>query len=167
MELLAPAGNAEKLKTVYAYGADAAYIGIGNFSLRAKADNFDGDDYRQIAQIKGDKKLYAALNIYFHDGDIDHLEERLEYFALYPFDAFIISDIGALPLLRRYFPDREYHLSTQANCVNSEAAKLYRDLGFSRIIPGRELSLGEISRMKAAVPELEIETFIHGAMCLF
>jgi putative protease len=166
VELLAPAGNLEKLQTVYAYGADAAYIGLGNFSLRAKADNFHDEDWREVARIKGDKKLYAALNIYFHNRDLRQLESDLDYLSQYPFDAFIISDIGALPLLRRRFPESEFHLSTQANCVNHEAARMYADMGFSRIIPGRELSLMEISEIKYALPELEIETFIHGAMCL-
>lgn len=166
MELLAPAGNIEKLETVYRYGADAAYIGIGNFSLRSRAENFGGGDGRRIEEIKGGRKLYAALNIYFHDKDLEELERNLEVFAEYPFDACIISDIGALPLLKRHFPGMEYHLSTQANCINSDAAKLYADLGFSRIIPGRELSLEEIAQLKIKVPELEIETFIHGAMCL-
>jgi putative protease len=125
VELLAPAGNLEKLQTVYAYGADAAYIGLGNFSLRAKADNFHDEDWREVARIKGDKKLYAALNIYFHNQDLRQLESDLDYLSQYPFDAFIISDIGALPLLRRRFPESEFHLSTQANCVNHEAARMY------------------------------------------
>lgn len=166
MELLAPAGNIEKLETVYRYGADAAYIGVGNFSLRSRAENFDGGDGKRIEEMKGARKLYAALNIYFHDTDLAELERNLDVFAEYPFDAFIISDIGALPLLKRRFPRMEYHLSTQANCINSEAAKMYADMGFSRIIPGRELSLNEIAELKKKVPELEIETFIHGAMCL-
>jgi len=166
MELLSPAGSIEKLFYAYEYGADAAYIGLKNFSLRAKADNFNDDEYNEIKKIKKNKKLYAALNIYFHDSDIKLLEQEIEYISLYPIDAFIVSDPGILPLLQKHFPKTDLHLSTQANCVNSNSAKLYRDMGFSRIIPGRELSLKEIEAIKNNVDNLEIEVFIHGAMCL-
>lgn len=166
MELLAPAGNIEKLKYAYRYGADAAYIGIKNFSLRAKADNFGRDEVEYIKEIKGDKKLYCALNIFFHNNDIKQLEREIDQFADYPFDAFIISDLGILNILKNRFPEREVHLSTQANCINAEAAKIYRDLGFSRLILGREISLKDIKEIKAAVPEVELETFVHGAMCM-
>jgi len=166
MELLSPAGNKEKLSYAYAYGADAAYIGIKNFSLRAMADNFDTEESDEIARIKGSKKLYCALNIFFHNNEITELEKNLEAVGKYPFDAFIVSDLGIVPLLRKYFPHTELHLSTQANCTNAEAAKMYRDLGFTRIIPGRELSLTEIAEIKNKVPELEVECFVHGAMCL-
>jgi len=166
MELLSPAGNVEKLKYAYLYGADAAYIGIRNFSLRQKADNFNHEEHKIIRDIKGDKKLYGALNIYFHEDDLDNLEENLDYIANYPFDAFIISDIGIVRKLREFFPDTELHLSTQANCVNSEAVKMYRDMGFTRVVLGRETSLKEIERIKSNVPDVELECFIHGAMCL-
>lgn len=166
MELLSPAGNVEKLKYAYLYGADAAYIGIKNFSLRQKADNFKNDEYKIIADIKKNKKLYGALNIYFHEQDLDKLYQELDYIKKYPFDAFIISDIGIIKILKETIPNTELHLSTQANCINSEAAKIYRDMGFTRIVLGRETSLKEIEKIKKTVPEIEIETFIHGAMCL-
>jgi putative protease len=172
MELLAPAGSIEKLKYAWLYGADAAYIGLQGFSLRAKADNFANRsdliekeaDY--IRSIKGEKKLYCALNIYFHNQDLYRLEENLDSFQAFPFDAFIISDIGLLPLLKRKFPHTELHLSTQANATNAEAVKLYGDMGFSRVILGREVSLKEIAGIKAAAPHIELEAFVHGAMCL-
>ncbi|MFW6361592.1 MAG: peptidase U32 family protein [Spirochaetota bacterium] len=166
MELLAPAGNIEKLHYAYLYGADAAYIGIRSFSLRARADNFHSEEWKEIARIKGGRKLYGAMNIFFHNDDLKTLEAQSEYIARYPFDAFIVSDLGAYNVLRRNFPDKRYHLSTQANCINAEAAKLYRDIGFSRVILGRETSLDDIAEIKAVVPDLEIETFVHGAMCL-
>ena len=166
MELLSPAGNIEKLYYAYEYGADAAYIGIKNFSLRAKADNFSADEYEAIRRVKGDKKLYTALNIYFHDSDIETLEKESDYIHQYPLDGFIISDIGILGFLKKDFPDKELHLSTQANCVNTEAAKMYHDMGIKRIVLGRELSLKEIEAIKNNVPGLEIEVFAHGAMCL-
>ena len=166
MELLSPAGNIEKLYYAYEYGADAAYIGIKNFSLRAKADNFSADEYEAIRKVKGNKKLYTALNIYFHDSDIETLEKESDYIHQYPLDGFIVSDIGILGFLKKNFPDKEIHLSTQANCVNTEAAKMYRDMGIKRIVLGRELSLKEIEAIKNNVPDLEIEVFAHGAMCL-
>ncbi|MBN2652307.1 MAG: U32 family peptidase [Spirochaetales bacterium] len=166
MELLAPAGNAEKLKYAYLYGADAAYIGIKNFSLRRKADNFNEDEYKIIREIKKDKKLYCALNIYFHNGDLSLLEENLDYIANYPFDAFIVSDLGVVDLLAKRFPDAELHLSTQANCINKYSARKYQEMGFKRVILGRETSLDDIKAIKDYNPGLEIETFVHGAMCI-
>jgi putative protease len=165
MELVAPAGNLEKLKTAYLFGADAAYIGIRDFSLRAKADNFSGSECAEIAEIKKHKKLYGALNIYFHDHDIEKLEAYIDDIARFDFSGIIISDIGIRDLLRRYLPSVPLHLSTQANCINTEAAKLYKDLGFSRIVLGRELSLKQIERIKNKV-DIDIEVFVHGAMCL-
>jgi U32 family peptidase len=167
MELLSPAGNIEKLTYAYEYGADAAYIGLNRYSLRAKADNFAPEDAARTAAVKGGKKLYGALNIYFHPGDLRHIEGSLDLLRPFPFDAFIVSDIGLVPLLRREFPEVRLHLSTQANCVNAEAAKLYRDMGFSRIILGRELTLAEIEEIRKGVgDDLELECFVHGAMCL-
>ncbi|HWP68361.1 MAG TPA: peptidase U32 family protein [Rectinemataceae bacterium] len=183
MELLAPAGSAEKLRYAYRYGADAAYIGLPLFSLRAQAENIDDADSlapEKIGAIKkafsaggpaglpihGGRKLYCAANIYFHDDDLSALEKALPRIAEYPFDAFIVSDLGTYDILRRRFPEADFHLSTQANATNWRAAKLYRDMGFSRIVPGRELSLDEIKTIKDHVPELEVEAFVHGAMCM-
>ncbi len=165
MELLSPAGNFEKLHYAYLYGADAAYIGVKDFSLRSRADNVWGDEHAAIGKIKGQKKLYGALNIYFQEADLQRLEQALDYIARYPFDAFIVTDIGIVPVLRRRFPAMPLHLSTQANCTNSEAAKLYRDLGFSRIVLARELNLREIEKIKRDA-DVEIEAFVHGAMCV-
>jgi putative protease len=165
MELVSPAGSLEKLRYAYLFGADASYIGISGFSLRNRAENFSGDDYAHVPGIKRGKKLYCALNIYFHDAEIAKLEQSIDYIGRYPIDAFIVSDIGILPLLKKRFPTIPLHLSTQANCINSEAAKLYADLGCTRIIPGRELSLAEIETIKARTG-LEIEVFVHGAICL-
>jgi putative protease len=165
MELVAPAGNMEKLKYAYLFGADAVYIGISDFSLRYKADNFSGDEHLTIPGFKADKKLYCALNIYFHNEDIRRLEENLDYLSMYPIDAFIVSDLGVIPILKRRFPGVRLHLSTQANCINSESAKFYADLGISRIVLGRELSLVEVGEI-AKDSRVEIEVFVHGAICL-
>ncbi|MGM0432623.1 MAG: peptidase U32 family protein [Spirochaetota bacterium] len=166
MELLAPAGNLEKLYYAYTYGADAAYIGIDGFSLRARADNVSADQWKNMEQIKGDKKLYGALNIFFHQEDLKRLEDALPAIARYPFDALIVSDLGVVDLLKKHFPTTALHLSTQANCINAPAARMYRDMGFSRVVLGRETPLSDIAEIKEAVPELEIEAFAHGAMCI-
>lgn len=169
MELLSPAGNVEKLYYAYAYGADAAYIGLKKFSLRVKADNFYDDEYKKVCELKNQfpgKKLHCALNISFHNQDIENLKENLDYFKSYPIDAFIVQDIGIVPLLQKNFPSAALHLSTQASCVNSEAVKMYKSLGFSRVVLGREVSLKEIREIKDAVPEMELEAFCHGAMCI-
>ncbi|MFW5729600.1 MAG: peptidase U32 family protein [Spirochaetota bacterium] len=116
--------------------------------------------------VKGDRRLYGAVNAYIHQADLPRVERRIEALGDHPFDAFIVSDLGLVPILKKYHPNTELHLSTQANCVNAEAARLYRDLGFTRIVPGRELSLREIAEIKRDVPDLELEVFVHGAMCL-
>jgi putative protease len=166
VELLAPAGNLEKLAVAYQFGADAAYIGLSRYSLRSRADNFDTAQSQEVRRVRHGKKLYCALNSYFHEGDLASLDSLIPQINDLEFDAFIVSDLGVVPFLRREFPNVSLHLSTQANCVNSEAAKTYRDLGFDRIILGRETSLEEIARIHAAVPEIELEAFVHGAMCL-
>ena len=162
MELLAPAGNTEKLEVAYRYGADAAYIGLGDFSLRQRADNLNPDPDTALAdalaRIKGDRRLYGALNIYFQEKDLEKLEEQMDHIASLPLDALIVSDIGVLPAIRRAMPAMELHLSTQANCTNSEAARLYHDLGFSRIVPARERQPG---RLRSQLP-LELQTGDRG-----
>ncbi|MBO4318848.1 MAG: U32 family peptidase [Treponema sp.] len=169
MELLSPAGNVDKLRYCYTYGADAAYIGLKNFSLRVKADNFYEDEYKKVAELKAEfpgKRLHCALNIAFHNSEIDRLIQDIPYFKLYPIDAFIVQDLGIVPILQKEFPDAELHVSTQASCMNREAVKMYKSLGFSRVVMGREASLKEIAEIKDAVPDMEIECFVHGAMCI-
>ncbi len=169
MELVCPAGNIEKLRYAYEYGADAAYIGLKNFSLRVKADNFHDEEYLKIQHLKEqfpNKKLFCAMNITFHNKDLDAFLNEVDYFKQYPFDAFIIQDIGMVSLVQKHFPNANLHLSTQANCINREAVKMYKSLGFNRVVVGREASLEEIREIKDAVPEMEIEAFGHGAMCI-
>ncbi len=173
MELVSPAGNFEKLQYAWEYGADAVYIGLKNFSLRAKADNFSGEEYGALSALKAEyarrgltKKLYCAVNISFHNSDLKNFLAEADYFEQYPFDAFIVQDLGIANILQEKFPHIPLHLSTQANCINYEAVKTYWRLGFSRIVAGREASLQDISEIKQAVPEMEIECFVHGAMCI-
>lgn len=166
MELIAPAGNLEKARYAYLYGADAVYMGIAGLSLRAHAEEPDITDLKELSRIKAGKKLYLAANIFFHNTEITRLSDTLPMLQDLPFDGFIVSDPGALRVLRSAFPNQEFHLSTQANCINAEAAKFYRDLGFKRIVLGRELTLEEIAEIARQVPDVELEVFVHGAMCL-
>lgn len=168
IELLSPAGNYEKLKTAFSYGADACYMGLTSFSLRANAGNFSEKELEEVRRLKAEtgKKLYCTMNILFKESQLDQLEGMKDEIALWPFDAFIISDIGLVPFFKKYFPEKELHLSTQASCINSSAARMYHDMGFSRVILGREASLDDIKRMKDRIPELELEAFVHGAMCM-
>ena len=169
MELLSPAGNIEKLKYAYMYGADASYIGLKKFSLRVKADNFYEDEYKKIIDLKAqypEKKLHCALNISFHNNELDNFIKEIPYFQQYPIDAFIVQDLGIVPLIKKHFPKAALHLSTQASCMNREAVKMYKSIGFDRVVMGREASLKEIAEIKDAVPDMEIECFVHGAMCI-
>lgn len=168
IELLSPAGNFEKLETAFIYGADAAYMGMKDFSLRTNAQNFAYDEAEKIRQLKEkfNKKLYCTVNIYFHESDIEKLKTQVKEMKDYPFDAFIISDIGILDIMKEAFPNAEMHLSTQANCINAHSAKMYHNMGFDRVILGRETPLVEIRKIKDTNPDLGIEAFVHGAMCM-
>ena len=171
MELLSPAGTYEKLVTAFDYGADAVYMGLKNFSMRANAGNFSNQQWEGLSSLKKrpgkpDRKLYCAINVLFHEDDIVQLKEQLPLIAQWPFDAFIVTDMGAAAILKEAFPEKELHLSTQASCINATAAKVYHDMGFSRIVLGRETPLDDIRKIKDAVPDLELEAFVHGAMCM-
>ena len=168
IELLSPAGNYEKLATAFNYGADAAYMGMTEFSLRANAGNFSIEEAEKVRALKEKtgKKVYCTLNILFREKQMEKLLSEKDEIGSWPFDAFIVSDIGTVPFSRKNFPEKELHLSTQASCLNSESVKMYRDMGFKRIILGREASLDDIRRIKDKVPEMELEAFVHGAMCM-
>ena len=168
IELLSPAGNYEKLATAFNYGADAAYMGMTEFSLRANAGNFSIEEAEKVRALKEKtgKKVYCTLNILFREKQMEKLLSEKDEIGSWPFDAFIVSDIGTVPFLRKNFPEKELHLSTQASWLNSESVKMYRDMGFKRIILGREASLDDIRRIKDKVPEMELEAFVHGAMCM-
>ncbi len=169
VELLSPAGDLRKLRTAYTFGADAAYMGLPKFSLRANAKNIDLSQRDELIKVKNqfdNKKLYCAINIIFHEDQIKDLREQVKELKSWPFDAYIVTDIGAMDVIKNAIPEAEVHLSTQASCINSAAAKMYYNMGFSRIILGREASINDIRNMKQVAPELEIETFVHGAMCM-
>ena len=166
IELLSPAGNMEKLRTAFEYGADAVYMGLKDFSLRTKSDNFDFSQFNRLKQYSEGKKVYLAVNIYFHEDDIKKLKEQINSIKNYSFDGFIISDIGIFDIIKDSFPEAEIHLSTQANCINSLSAKAYSKMGFNRIILGRETPLSDIKKIRDENPDLGIEVFCHGAMCM-
>ncbi len=169
IELLAPAGDLEKLKYAIHYGADAVYIGGQAFSMRTKAKNFSKEDMLEGIKYVHDrgKKIYLTLNIIPHNEEFKYLESYLKEINTYGFDALIVSDPGTLMYVKEYTNDIEIHLSTQANNTNYVSAKFWHQQGISRVILARELSLEEIKEMKEKIPEtLELEAFVHGAMCI-
>lgn len=168
-ELLIPAGSLPVLKTAVLYGADAVYIGGETMSLRAKARNFTADEMREgiaFAHARG-KKVYVTANIFAHNDDLPQAERYFrELWELKP-DAVLVADPGMFVLARKYCPDIEIHISTQANTTNYESCRFWHSLGASRIVTARELSLEEIRGLRANIPEsLELEVFVHGAMCI-
>lgn len=169
MELLAPAGDLEKLKIAVVYGADAVYFGGELFSLRAGAGNFTIEEMKEgveFAHAHG-AKAYMALNIFAHNEDIEPLTEYLNTVKEIPIDAYIVSDPGIVMLLKEINPDAEIHLSTQANMTNYVTAKFWAKQGVKRIVLARELTFKEITELRREMPEdVEIEAFVHGAMCI-
>ncbi len=168
IELLAPAGDLEKLKIAINYGADAVYIGGEFLSLRAKAKNFDDDSMREGVKYAHDrgKKIYVTVNIIAHNEDFNGMKEYFEKLGSFDVDALIISDLGVFSIAKEVLPDMEIHISTQANTTNTHSAKMWQTLGAKRVVVARELSFNEISEMSKSLPNLDIEAFIHGAMCI-
>ena len=168
IELLAPAGNFSKLKTAYYFGADAAYVGGKEFSLRSFADNFTRDELAKAVQFahKNNKKLYVTANIFAKNDDFSALCDYFTYLQEINVDAAIISDSGAFYAARKCAPSLQVHISTQANLTNKYAVKFWYEQGASRAILARELSLKEIEEIHSFVPEIELEAFVHGAMCI-
>ena len=167
VELLAPAGNLEKLKTVLRYGADAAYLGGKAFNLRAGSSNFSMDGLREGVEYAHSlgKRVYVTLNIIAHNRDVKGLPNFIKYLEECKVDAVIVADIGIMGLVREH-SSLPIHVSTQASTANWMTAKMFRDLGAKRVVLARELGLDEIKSIKDKVPELELEVFVHGAMCM-
>lgn len=168
IELLSPAGSSEKLETAFHYGADACYFAGKKYGLRAFSTNFEEDELEKyIAYAHSlNKKAYITVNILAHNEDFDGLADYLVHLQTIGADAIIASDVGIINLAKRVAPNLEIHLSTQANCTNIESAKFWAQMGVKRIVLARELSLKEIKEIHEAVPEVELEAFIHGAMCI-
>ena len=167
-ELLAPAGSYAKFLTAMHFGADAVYVGGKNFSLRTFADNFTAEELSSAvshAHSLG-KKVYVTVNIFAKNADFEQLKEYFLFLESIGADAAIISDPGVIYLAKQVAPKLPIHLSTQANTVNKYAVKFWKEQGLSRVILARELSLKEIAEIHAFVPDIELEAFVHGAMCI-
>ena len=166
IELLAPAGDLERLKVAFLYGADAVYIGGQDFSLRANAHNFSLEDINEGVTYahKLNKKVYVTVNIVFHDSDLNGLEEYLKNLDAIGVDGIIVSDIIVMQLWKKLQLHLELHISTQASTINYEAVKFYQSLGAKRIVLAREASKKDIQKIKEETG-IELECFIHGAMC--
>lgn len=167
-ELLAPAGNFSKLKTAFYYGADAVYLGGKSFSLRTFADNFTDEEILEAveyAHARG-KKVYVCANVFGKNADFPALEAHFRYLEKIGADAALISDLGVFRTCRRVAPNLPLHISTQANTLNKEAAAMWKELGAERVVVARELSIDEIAEIHASNPALELEAFVHGAMCI-
>lgn len=169
MELLAPAGNYEKLLTAINYGADAIYLSGKNFGLRAFAGNFSNAELKKVCAYahKLNKKIYVTINILTRDADYKGIEKYLEFLSKINVDSIIVSDLGLISFVRKNFPEINIHVSTQANVTNLQTALFLADLGVKRIVLARELSLKEIASIaKGLKGRVEIECFVHGAMCM-
>lgn len=169
IELLAPAGNFSKLKTALYFGADAVYVGGKSFSLRSFADNFTIDELSEAVKYTHDrnKKIYVTVNIYAKNSDLKQAEEYFAKLDALNVDGLIISDPGLFTIAKKFAPNTDLHISTQANTLNKYSAKFWADLGAKRIILARELSLNEIKEIREYLPkDIELEAFVHGAMCI-
>ncbi|AQW84160.1 peptidase U32 family protein [Campylobacter pinnipediorum] len=167
-ELLSPAGNTTKLKIALEYGADAVYASVASFSLRTRsAREFDLQSFKEAidyTHARG-KKFYATVNAFPFNGQIEPLKRHIQTISEFKPDAFIIATPGVMSLAKEIAPDIEVHLSTQANVMNYLDAKIYHQMGASRIVVAREMNLKDVIKIKEQIPSLEIEIFIHGSMC--
>jgi putative protease len=166
-EILAPAGDFEKLKTAIHYGADAVYIGDSRFSLRGKAGNFDSGTLKTAIDYAHNNSVraYVTINIFPHNSDLLQIKQHIELLRDVKPDAVILSDPGVFSMFKKIAPEIDIHISTQANITNSESAKFWEALGASRLVLSRELTIDEIQeiREKTAV---ELEVFVHGSICI-
>lgn len=170
LELLMPAGNLEKLEYAIKYGADAVYLGVVDFSLRAmrKGELITLENLKQAVDLAHSlgAKAYVTLNIFAFNNDIKLLESCIDRFKDAAPDAIILSDFGVFNLVRKYLPEIPVHISTQTNTLNYESVKFWRDLGTSRVILARELAIKDIAEIRKQVPDVELECFVHGAQCV-
>ena len=167
-ELLSPAGSLKNMRYAFAYGADAVYAGQPRYSLRVRNNEFDHDNLKigiSEAHALG-KKFYVVVNIQPHNSKLKNFIRDLEPIIAMQPDALIMSDPGLIMMVREHFPEVSVHLSVQANAVNWATVKFWKNMGLSRVILSRELSLEEIEEIKQNVPDMEIEVFVHGALCM-
>ena len=168
-ELLSPAGSMDALEAALRFGADAVYVGGPKLQLRAGSAGFTMDalaDAARAAHAAG-RKLYVTVNAFPTNGEIDALGDYAQALEALGADAVIVADLGAISTIRRAVPKLAVHVSTQANCLNYAAARAYRDMGAKRVVLGREMTLEQIAELRARTPkDLELEAFVHGAMCM-
>lgn len=169
-ELLLPGGSIEKCEYAIRYGADAVYFGTVDFSLRAlrKGELITDDNMKACVDLVHSlgAKAYLTLNIYSFNSDIQKLIEKIDIIKDAKPDGILVSDFGVLSVIKKYLPEIDIHISTQANTLNSEAVKFWRDLGAKRVVLARELSIPEIAQIKKDVPDIELEVFVHGSQCV-
>lgn len=169
-ELLMPAGNLEKLEYAVKYGADAVYLGVVDFSLRSmrKGELITFDNLKQAVDLAHslNAKAYMTLNIFAFNEDIKNLEKSIEIIKDANPDAVILSDLGVFRTVKKYIPDMPFHVSTQANTLNYEAVRFWQDLGAKRVVLARELPIDNVREIKEKVPDIELETFVHGSQCV-
>ncbi len=169
IELLSPAGNLEKLRAAILYGADAVYLAGRMFGMRAGADCFDMQELNEAVSYchERGKKVYLTVNTMPHPDEYPHLERYLHELDGVDFDAYIVADLGVISKIKEISPQREIHVSTQASVVSAASANMYHSLGAKRVVLSRELTFDEIAAIRRDTPpELELEAFIHGAMCV-
>lgn len=169
MELLAPAGDMAKLETALLYGADAVYLAGKEFGLRTASDNFTHDQMLRAIRYAHERgvRVYVTLNTMPRNDEIDRLPDYLRFLGQSGADGVLVTDIGVMALVKHYAPTLALHISTQANTLNYAAANAYYQLGARRIVLARELSFAEIAQIRQRVPDdLELEMFVHGAMCI-
>lgn len=169
IELLSPAGDFERLKLALKFGADAVYLGGEQFGMRTNPSNFNADQLKSAVELAHSlgKKIYLTCNTLPRNQEMEYLPEFLKYAADIRVDAFIIADVGVMDLAKKYAPDVEIHMSTQVGIVNYQTANTLYDMGAKRVVTARELSLAEIKVIREKTPsDLEIEVFVHGAMCM-
>ncbi len=169
MELLAPAGDYDKLVMAIEYGADAVYLASTRFGLRTFAGNFDLNGLKDAVEFahKHNVKVYVTVNIIPHESDLEDLPQYISYLDSINVDAVICADLGIISMVRRIAPNLPIHVSTQANITNSEAAKVFIDMGVKRLILAREMTIEEIKQLRKNIPDdIELEAFVHGAMCI-
>jgi putative protease len=168
-ELLSPAGNFEKMQAALRFGADAVYLAGQRFGMRSAADNFTDEELAKAVEFVHTcgKKLYLTVNTMPHGHEYPALREYFKKLAAYPPDAIILTDLGVLATVRELLPDMPIHISTQSSIVSPAAARAWASLGAERLVLARELSLDEVKRIREALPpEVELEAFIHGSMCV-
>ncbi len=166
-ELLAPAGNMEKLKVALLYGADAVYLGGKAYGLRAFGGNFTNEEIKEAVEFahRLGKKVYVTVNIFPHNEDLARLPEYLKYLEDVAVDAVLVADMGVFSMARKYAPELPVHISTQANNTNWAAVNAWKELGAARVVLAREMSLKEIREIREKC-DVELEMFVHGAMCI-